>query len=49
LLFDDTIVLQRDPTPEERMRAHEFVGGNAGPRPEHTQVLLSFNEFTYLN
>ena len=42
-------VLQRDPTPEERRLAHEFIRGNAGAWPEYTQVLLSSNEFTYLN
>jgi mono/diheme cytochrome c family protein len=43
------LVLQRDPTPEERKLAHEFIGGNANAWPEYTQVLLSSNEFTYLN
>jgi hypothetical protein len=43
------VVLQRDPTPEERKLAHEFIRGNAGAWPEYTQVLLSSNEFTYLN
>ena len=42
-------VLQRDPTPEERRLAHEFIGGNASAWPEYTQILLSSNEFTYLN
>jgi hypothetical protein len=42
-------VLQRDPTPEERRLAHEFIGQNAGAWPEYTQVLLSSNEFTYLD
>ena len=42
-------VLQRDPTPEERRLAHKFISGNAGAWPEYTQVLLSSNEFTYLN
>jgi hypothetical protein len=42
-------VLQRDPTPEERRLAREFIGGNANAWPEYTQVLLSSNEFTYLN
>jgi hypothetical protein len=42
------MVLQRDPTPEERRLAHEFIG-HAGGWPEYTQVLLSSNEFTYLN
>lgn len=42
-------VLQRDPTPEERKLALEFVRGNAGAWSEYTQVLLSSNEFTYLN
>lgn len=42
-------VLQRDPTPQERRLAHEFIGRNAGAWPEFTQVLLSSNEFTYLN
>ena len=42
-------VLQRDPTPEERKLAHEFIRGNAAAWPEYAQVLLSSNEFTYLN
>jgi len=42
-------VLQRDPTPEERKLAHEFIGENAGAWPQYTQILLSSNEFTYLN
>jgi mono/diheme cytochrome c family protein len=41
--------LQRDPTPEERRLAHEFIRRNANAWPEYTQVLLSSNEFTYLN
>ena len=43
------LVLQREPTPEERKLAHEFIGKNAGAWPEYAQVLLSSNEFTYLN
>jgi hypothetical protein len=43
------LILQRDPTPEERKLAREFIGKNAGAWPEYTQVLLSSNEFTYLN
>ncbi|HVO97905.1 MAG TPA: PSD1 and planctomycete cytochrome C domain-containing protein [Bryobacteraceae bacterium] len=43
------LVLQRDPTPEERKLAHEFLAGNSGAWPQFTQVLLSSNEFTYLN
>jgi hypothetical protein len=43
------IALQRDPTPEERRLAHEFIKRNAGAWPEYTQVLLSSNEFVYLN
>jgi mono/diheme cytochrome c family protein len=43
------LVLQRDPTPEERKLAREFIAGNAGAWPQFTQVLLSSNEFTYLN
>jgi uncharacterized protein DUF1553/uncharacterized protein DUF1549/cytochrome c len=43
------IALQRDPTPEERKLAHEFIGRDGGAWPEFTQVLLSSNEFTYLN
>jgi hypothetical protein len=42
-------VLQRNPTAEERKLAHEFIGGNAGAWPQFAQVLLSSNEFTYLN
>jgi mono/diheme cytochrome c family protein len=42
-------VLQRNPTPEERRLARDFIGGNAGTWPQYIQVLLSSNEFTYLN
>jgi mono/diheme cytochrome c family protein len=42
-------VLQRDPTPEERRLARGFIEGNSSAWPEYTQVLLSSNEFTYLN
>jgi mono/diheme cytochrome c family protein len=41
--------LQRSPTPEERRLAHKFISGSAGAWPEYTQVLLSSNEFAYLN
>jgi mono/diheme cytochrome c family protein len=41
--------LQRDPTPEERKLAHEFIGQNTGAWAEYTQVLLSSNEFTYID
>lgn len=43
------MILQRDPTPEERKLAREFLAGNAGAWPRFAQVLLSSNEFTYLN
>lgn len=43
------LILQRDPTPEERKLAREFLAGNAGAWPRFAQVLLSSNEFTYLN
>jgi len=43
------LVLQRDPTPEERRLAHEFIAQNAGAWSEYAQVLLSSNEFIYLN
>jgi mono/diheme cytochrome c family protein len=43
------LVLQRDPTPQERTLAHEFLGHNPGAWPQFAQVLLSSNEFTYLN
>ncbi len=42
-------ILQREPTPEERKLAHEFIDRNADAWPEYTQILLSSNEFTYLN
>jgi hypothetical protein len=42
-------VLQRDPTPEERRLAHEFVANNPSAWPQYAQVLLSSNEFIYLN
>jgi hypothetical protein len=43
------LVLQRAPTPEERRLAHEFISRNAGAWPDYAQVLMSSNEFTYLN
>ncbi|MGA2740777.1 MAG: DUF1549 and DUF1553 domain-containing protein, partial [Bryobacteraceae bacterium] len=43
------LVLQRDPTTEERRLAREFMRGNSGRWPEYAQVLLSSNEFTYIN
>ncbi len=43
------LVLQRDPTSEERKLALDFLHGEADAWPEYTQVLLSSNEFTYLN
>ena len=42
-------VLQRDPTPEERKLARGFLQGNAAAWPQYTQILMSSNEFTYLN
>jgi mono/diheme cytochrome c family protein len=42
-------VLQRDPTPEERRLAREFIAGKSNAWPEYTQVLLSSNEFTFLD
>jgi hypothetical protein len=48
------LVLQREPTPDERKLALDFIQkesthGNAAAWPEYTQVLLISNEFTYLN
>jgi hypothetical protein len=43
------LVLQRGPTPEERRLALKFINGKASAWPEFTQVLLSSNEFIYLN
>jgi len=43
------LVLQRDPTPQERRLAREFISRNAGAWAQYSQVLLSSNEFTYLN
>jgi hypothetical protein len=43
------LVLQRGPTPEERKLALKFINGKANAWPELTQVLLSSNEFIYLN
>jgi mono/diheme cytochrome c family protein len=43
------LVLQRDPTPEERRLAREFISRNAGAWAQYAQVLMSSNEFTYLN
>ena len=42
-------VLQRAPTPEERKLGLAFLHGKPDAWPEYTQVLLSSNEFTYLN
>ena len=42
-------VLQRDPTSEERRLARAFIGANSSGWAEYTQVLLSSNEFTYLD
>lgn len=42
-------VLQRNPTAEERRLAHEFIAGSGSAWPQYIQVLLSSNEFTYLN
>jgi mono/diheme cytochrome c family protein len=44
-----SFALQRDPTPEERRLAHDFIRENAAAWPAYAQVLLSSNEFTYLN
>jgi hypothetical protein len=43
------LVLQRAPTREERKLAHEFIGKKANAWPAYAQVLMSSNEFTYLN
>ena len=43
------LVLQRDPTPEERALARGFIGQDAAAWPGYTQTLLSSNEFIYLN
>ena len=43
------LVLQRGPTPEERRLALKFINGKADAWPEYTQVLLSSNEFIFLN
>lgn len=43
------LVFQRDPTPQERRLALEFLHANSNAWPEYAQVLLSSNEFIYLN
>jgi hypothetical protein len=43
------LLLQREPTKEERQLALEFLHAKSNAWPEYAQVLLSSNEFIYLN
>jgi hypothetical protein len=43
------MVLQREPSVEERKLALEFLHAKPNAWPEYAQVLLSSNEFIYLN
>jgi cytochrome c553 len=43
------LLFQRDPTAAERKLALEFLHDSQNAWPQYTQVLLSSNEFSYLN
>lgn len=43
------LLLQREPSKEERRLALEFLHAKSNAWPEYAQVLLSSNEFIYLN
>ena len=43
------LLFQREPTAEERKLATDFLHGSSNAWPQYTQVLLSSNEFSYLN
>jgi hypothetical protein len=43
------LLFQRDPTSAERKLALEFLHDSQNAWPQYTQVLLSSNEFSYLN
>jgi mono/diheme cytochrome c family protein len=43
------LLLQREPSKEERKLALEFLHAKSNAWPEYAQVLLSSNEFIYLN
>jgi hypothetical protein len=43
------LIFQREPTAGERKLALEFLQGSPRACPQYTQVLLSSNEFSYLN
>jgi hypothetical protein len=43
------LIFQREPTTGERKLALEFLQGSPKAWPQYTQVLLSSNEFSYLN
>ncbi len=43
------LIFQREPTAEERKLAIDFLHGSSNAWPQYTQVLLSSNEFSYLN
>jgi hypothetical protein len=43
------LLFQREPSPEERKLAIDFLHGSSNAWPQYAQVLLSSNEFSYLN
>jgi hypothetical protein len=43
------ILFGRSPTREELQYASEFVSGGPNSWPQYVQVLLSSNEFNYVN
>ncbi len=43
------LLFQREPSAEERKLAIDFLHGTSNAWPQYTQVLLSSNEFSYLN
>ncbi len=43
------LLFQREPTPDERKLGIEFLHESQEAWPQYTQVLLSSNEFSYLN
>jgi mono/diheme cytochrome c family protein len=43
------LLFQREPTPDERKLALQFLHDSQEAWPQYTQVLLSSNEFSYLN
>lgn len=43
------LLFQREPSAEERKLATDFLHGASNAWPQYAQVLLSSNEFSYLN